>query len=824
MTQKLNCAIGLLVLVLLVPGMAIASLNYQIPEPTLEQLATAELAPSVRVDSQGRVLLLLSRDRYPTIAELSEPEIRIAGLRVNPDHAISSRIRYFNQIAVRHLSPIDDGAKGSKPSSPKTIAVKGLPQQAKLAYFTWSPDESKVAFTHTCDEGVELWILDVKSALATRVTQKSNLNASLGKPFIWSTDGQSLLIKRVPENQSALIETASNVPSGPTVADSMGAKAQNRTYQDLLKTPADAYNFEQLARSYISRVTIAGVETPFLPPALYQTMTFSPDGQYLLTSVIKRPFSYLVPYYRFAGETAIWSKSGKLVSKLIDRPVEEVRPKGFMATTREKRGFQWRADTPASITWIQALDEGDPEKIVPYRDALFELEAPFTGQPRQLLATQNRLQSVHWGNADHAIAEDYWFDNRNTKSYAFSPSNPDQTPTVLFDRNYQDRYQDPGTPVKVKDARNQLVLALQDGGATLFGEGFTPEGQFPFMSRVNLKSGTTNIVYQSAYTRELETLLAPLDTIGQKILVRIEAPNAYPNYYIRNVSTNALTKITDFESPFKALDGISKEVIDYPRNDGLPLSGTLYLPAGFDVKSHDRLPLLLWAYPVEYKDASSAGQQINNANEFTYPSYGSPVFWATQGFAVLDDAAFPIVGVGEAEPNDAFRSQLIANAKAAIDHLDQKGLIDPNRVAVGGHSYGAFMVANLLSHSNLFAAGIARSGAYNRTLTPFGFQREARSYWEAPSVYYDMSPFMHADKMKTPLLLIHGEADNNSGTYPMQSERYFNALKGLGAPARLVMLPKESHGYRAKESVLHMLWEQDQWLKRYVTQPVTASP
>jgi len=306
--------------------------------------------------------------------------------------------------------------------------------------------------------------------------------------------------------------------------------------------------------------------------------------------------------------------------------------------------------------------------------------------------------------------------------------------------------------------------------------------------------------------------------------VRIEAPNAYPNYYIRNVSTNALTKITDFESPFKALDGISKEVIDYPRNDGLPLSGTLYLPAGFDVKSNDRLPLLLWAYPVEYKDASSAGQQINNANEFTYPSYGSPVFWATQGFAVLDDAAFPIVGVGEAEPNDAFRSQLIANAKAAIDHLDQKGLIDPNRVAVGGHSYGAFMVANLLSHSNLFAAGIARSGAYNRTLTPFGFQREARSYWEAPSVYYDMSPFMHADKMKTPLLLIHGEADNNSGTYPMQSERYFNALKGLGAPARLVMLPKESHGYRAKESVLHMLWEQDQWLKRYVTQPVTASP
>ncbi len=264
-------------------------------------------------------------------------------------------------------------------------------------------------------------------------------------------------------------------------------------------------------------------------------------------------------------------------------------------------------------------------------------------------------------------------------------------------------------------------------------------------------------------------------------------------------------------------------MITYTREDGLELSGTLYLPVGYDRGSGEKMPMILWAYPREYKDKNSASQNTQNPNEFTYPYWGSPVYWVTKGYVVLDDAAFPIIGEGEEQPNDTFRDQLVANAKAAIDAVDAMGYIDPSRVAVGGHSYGAFMVANLLSHSDLFAAGIARSGAYNRTLTPFGFQSEERNYWEAPEVYYTMSPFMHAEKMKTPLLLVHGVADNNSGTYPMQSERYFNALKGLGATVRLVMLPKESHGYRAKESILHLLWEQDQWLEKYVKNKTTDS-
>jgi dipeptidyl aminopeptidase/acylaminoacyl peptidase len=359
-------------------------------------------------------------------------------------------------------------------------------------------------------------------------------------------------------------------------------------------------------------------------------------------------------------------------------------------------------------------------------------------------------------------------------------------------------------------------LALKGNKAFLLGDGFTEKGQFPFLDQIDLKAIKTKRLYESSYTNKFEQLL-DFNPAKNELFVRIESKTDYPNYYNRSLSKkNKLDQLTFFQNPFESLGEVEKELITYKRKDGLDLSGVLYTPAGYDKSNPSKLPMILWAYPREYKDKSSAAQKTNNPNRFIAPSWGSPIYWVTQGYVVLDRAAFPIIGEGNEEPNDTFRSQLVANAEAAIDAVAGLGYADRERVAVGGHSYGAFMVANLLSHSNLFAAGIARSGAYNRTLTPFGFQSESRSYWEAPEVYYTMSPFMHAEKMKTPLLLIHGEADNNSGTYPMQSERYYNALKGLGATTRLVMFPKESHGYRAKETILHLIWEQDQWLEKYV--------
>ena len=551
--------------------------------------------------------------------------------------------------------------------------------------------------------------------------------------------------------------------------------------------------------------------------AIYRSEYFSPDGNYIMISTIVKPYSYIVPLSRFPMITNIYDKDGNLVSEFNEKPLIEDLPKGFMAVQTGKRYISWRADHPATLVFVEALDEGDPANEVEFRDEVFQISAPFNGNPVSIAKTIGRLSGITWGNENYALLHDYWWNTRNTKTYLINPSDFSQKPKVIYDRNYQDQYSDPGEPETKRNEFNRDVLDIRNDKIFLLGEGFTEKGQFPFVDELNLKTLKTNRIYQSALTDKKEDIVSILNIDKGEILVSIESKNEYPNYFVRNIKTKkAPVKITDFENPFKKIENVHKEVIKYKRKDGLELSGTLYLPVGYDRNKKEKMPMIMWAYPAEYKDKSSAGQTTSNPNEFTFPYYGSPIYWVMRGYVVLDDTAFPIVGEGDEEPNDSFVEQLVANAEAAIDAVDKLGYIDRERVAVGGHSYGAFMTANLLTHSNLFAAGIARSGAYNRTLTPFGFQSEERNYWEAPDVYNTMSPFMHADKMKTPLLLIHGVEDNNSGTYTMQSERYFNALKGFGAPARLVLLPKESHGYSARESILHVIWEQDQWLEKYV--------
>ncbi|MDF0715455.1 prolyl oligopeptidase family serine peptidase [Muricauda sp. 334s03] len=787
-------------------GQAQEKLTYQKPSEEILELVNAPLAPSVLLSDDGKYMILLYRDYYKTIAELSEIELRLAGLRINPKTNIGSRTNYYNNIIVKKI-----GAKeGSQ--------VEGLSETPRLANFSWSPDQSKIAFTNTTSEGVEVMVLNLENAKATTLTE-TNVNANMRDIINWFKDGKSILVKMLPGDRKPLINIDEAVPEGPTISTNDGKKAQNRTYQDLLKNPNDEFNFEQLARSELYKVQMDGSKTKWKNADLYTNISFSPDGEYVMTVTLDKPFSYLVPYYRFPNTTTVYKKDGSKVKTILEVPLIEDLPQGFMATRTGMRNIGWRNDKPATLTYVEALDGGDPENEVPYRDEIFEINAPFDGEGRSILKTKNRFSYIQWGNDDLAIAHDRWWNNRNTKTYLFDPSNPEAGAKIIEDRNYQDVYSDPGRFITKRNENGSWVLSLdKNNNAYLIGNGYTEEGQFPFVEKIDLKSLKKTRLYTSKLEGKLENLIE-YDPKKDQLLVRIESANEYPNYYYKSlVKRRGPVQLTDFDNPYKSIQNVHKEVITYKRDDGLELSGTLYLPVGYDMEKKEKMPMVLWAYPREYKDKNSASQNTSNPNEFTYPYWGSPIYWVTKGYVVLDGAAFPIIGEGDEQPNDTFRSQLVANAKAAIDAVDDLGYIDRNRVAVGGHSYGAFMVANLLSHSDLFAAGIARSGAYNRTLTPFGFQSEERNYWEAPEVYYTMSPFMHADKMKTPLLLIHGKADNNSGTYPMQSERYFNALKGLGATVRLVMLPKESHGYRGKESILHMLWEQDQWLDKYVKQ------
>jgi dipeptidyl aminopeptidase/acylaminoacyl peptidase len=777
------------------------NITYQKPPQEIMELFDYERAPSVLMDSDKKIMLLSYRNTYKTLDDLNQEELRLGGIRINPDHNISSTITYINNLKIRKVSESVEKQ------------VTGLPQNPRIAFLTWSPDESKIAFTHTGEKGLELFILDIATNSAKKISTNP-LNANLGNPITWFADNQNILVNAIVPGRK-LIDSKKDLPSGPIVSVSDGSVSQNRTYQDLLKNKTDEYNFEQIVSSEIFKVNINGSVSKFKEANLYRGITFSPDGKNILISTIQKPFSYLVPMNRFPSESSVYDVNGNLIKQVNQLDLAEIMPKGFMATRKGKRSMFWRDDAPSTLVYVEALDNGDPAEKVSHRDAIYTWDAPFNGEPKLLAKTEQRFAGIEWGNSTTAIVYDNWYDTRNLRIYLLNPSKPEAGLKLISDRNYQDIYSDPGEFETRKNQYGKHVLAIDNNATYLIGEGYTPNGQFPFIDKLDLNSLKTTRMYQSSYTHKKEDIITMVDLKKGTALVRIESATDYPNYYFRNINKKeGLTQLTHFKNPFESIKGIHKEVVKYQRKDGVELSGTLYLPAGYNKK--DKLPLLIWAYPAEYKDKNSAGQSSHNPNEFTFPYYGSFVYWVTRGYAVLDDAAFPIIGEGETEPNDNFVEQLVWNAEAAIDAIDKMGYIDRKRVGVGGHSYGAFMTANLLTYSDLFAVGIARSGAYNRSLTPFGFQSEQRNFWEAQDVYTKMSPFMNAEKMKTPMLLTHGEADNNPGTFTLQTERYFQALKGLGAPVRMVILPKESHSYVAKENLMHLLWEQDQFLEKYL--------
>lgn len=785
-------------------GSAQENLTFQQPSKDILALADYERTPSVNMDSNKEYMLLSYRSTYKTLDELSQEEMRLGGLRINPITNISSTVTYINNLKLR------------KVKDKVETQVSGLPQNPKITNIAWSQNEKKIAFTNTTATGVELWVIDVATASAKKITD-ANLNANLGSPFNWMKDNETLLVKMLPKNRPALIDSKKDLPKGPTVSSGDGKVSQNRTYQDLLKNPTDEANFDALVTSELYKVSLSGKAELFKPAAIYAGESFSPDGNYLMITTIHKPYSYIVPLSRFPQKSIVYDSNGKEVKVVNEVPLTEIMPKGFSSVRTGKRSMSWRSDKPATLSYVVALDEGDQAKKVDYRDEVFSWDAPFSAAPNSILKTQQRFGGIVWGNETTAIAYDNWYDTRNQKTYLFNPSNPSQAPKIISDRNSQDIYSDPGDFETKRNQYNRYVLAIEGDNTYLIGEGHTENGQFPFIDEFNLKTLKTKRLYTSKLKDKKEDLLSIEDFKKGDALVQIQSKNDFPNYYFRNIKSGKLTPITNFQNPFESIKNIYKEVIKYKRKDGVELSGTLYLPANYDrTKKAEKLPLLIWAYPEEFKDKNSAGQSNKNPNEFTFPNYGSFVYWVTKGYAVLDDASFPIIGEGTTEPNDTFMPQLIGNAEAAIDAVDNLGYINRKKVAVGGHSYGAFMTANLLTHSNLFACGIARSGAYNRTLTPFGFQSEQRNYWDVPEIYNTMSPFMNADKMKTPMLLVHGDADNNPGTFTLQTERYFQALKNLGAPVRMVLLPKESHGYAAKDNILHLLWEQEQFLDKYL--------
>jgi dipeptidyl aminopeptidase/acylaminoacyl peptidase len=804
-------------IVLPASGFAQSSLKYQMPPKAIVDLVEVRPTPMAQISPgdgvKGRWLLVEQISGLPPISDLAQPEYRLAGLRFNPKTNGPSRGRYMTALSLKALP---DGHEK---------AIAGLPKGAKIRFAEWSPDAHHIFFVNATDAapdaGLSLWIVDVATAQSHRVPGV-RLNGMFGDPCEWMSDNKNLICKSVVKNRGAA-PVRSEVPIGPVVQENLGRVTPGPTFQDLLKSPEDEAIFDYYATSQAVIVGLSGKLTPIGKPGVIQSASVSPDGRFALIDQRHHPYSYLLPFRMFPERISlIHIKSGS-VKQFADKPLEDAIPNIHDAVETGPREVQWRSDAPAAVFWAEAADGGDPRTDSATRDRLFTCDAPCDGSPQKLAELPLRFSSVEWGSGKLAVVEEERWKDRKRIMLEIAPSSPGME-VKLFEGSFEDRYHDPGEPFEIMNSAGKpVVVTTADGnGIYLHARGASPEGDQPFVSGMSLANGETKKLWQSA-APYFEMPSAILDAAGPAILIRRESPEMSPNFYLKDVAKNSLAQVTNFPNPYGDAPLPKKQVLKYKRADGVNLSANLYMPPGYK-PSDGPLPTLMEAYPTEYKTKDAAGQITGSPYEFPFLYWGSPVPFTTQGYAVLENATIPIVGEGNAEPNDTYVEQLVASAKAAIDEGVRLGSVDRNRVAVMGHSYGAFMTANLLAHSDLFKAGIARSGAYNRTLTPFGFQNEDRTYWQAPEVYYKMSPFSYADKIKTPILLIHGEADNNTGTFPMQSERLFSAIKGAGGTVRFVLLPLESHGYAGRESVLHMFWEMNNWMNTYVKNaPSTAS-
>jgi len=774
------------------------------PPAPIAQILDAPPTPAPLVSPRRDTIALLGRANLPPIAELAEPDLKLAGYRINPRNSgpANSRIAWLNALSFQ---PVAGGP----------VRAVALLANIRFTSPSWSPDGSRLAFLVDQPAGLELWIAEAATGRARRLSGLL-VNATFGNGYDWLPDSSGLLVRMVPAGRGAA-PVAVRAPGGPNVQENAGRTAPVRTYQDLLRNRTDEALFDHHFTSQIALVKLDGTAPRMIGrPGLYRGASISPDGRYVLMTQVKRPFSYVVPAALFPTEINVVDLDGKVVRKLADLPLRDDIPTQFDAVAPGPRDAQWRSDKPATLVWAEAQDGGDVRREAAIRDRILMLDAPFTGQPRKLVDLKDRFSDIVWGRDDYAMVLTQWWNTRRETRVAVNPSQPG-TGRVLLERNYQDRYNNPGMPLTRPNAQGRQVMHFTADGRGVFmtAPGASREGEFPYLARMDLSTGQTERLWQ-AKMPHYESLVALLDDRGDRLLTRRESRIDPANLFIRTRAGGDPVQITSFKDPAPQLAGVTQRLVTYKRADGVELSGTLYLPAGYDQKRDGRLPLLMWAYPTEFTDPKVAGQVVDTQNRFTRPGGSSHLFLLTQGYAVLDNPSMPIVGVNGAEANDTYVEQLVASAQAAVDAVVAMGVADRNRIAVGGHSYGAFMTANLLAHSDLFRAGIARSGAYNRTLTPFGFQAEQRSYWEAVDTYTRMSPFTHVQKIKEPILLIHGEADDNSGTFPVQSERFYAALKGQGATVRYVTLPLEAHGYRARESVMHTLWEMTNWLDQHV--------
>jgi dipeptidyl aminopeptidase/acylaminoacyl peptidase len=801
------------------PGASTGASGYNQPPKNILDVMLAPSPPAPIVSPTEDAILLVSWQDYPSISRVATPFLRLAGARVEPrnhskhdtpgGYGITPCARSFDLVHVADRAQVH----------------VALPANACPGQPVWSADGKRFAFVNISTDSVELWIGDGSTGAVRRVPG-ARLNPMFDDAIQWMPDQRTLLVKLVPEGMGAPPPELV-APIGPSIQETEGQKGESSTYEnrDTLGNKHDEDLFDYYAASQLALVAAANAAiTPLGKPANYESLTPAPDGRHILVTAIRKPYSYVTTYDRFPKEVEAWDVSDIShvhVHTVASLPLADRVP--VNGVPLGPRDFSWRATEPATLLWAEALDGGDWNVQVPNRDKIMLQKAPFSSPAVEIARTEQRYAGFDWSEqSSAALLNEYDLNRLWRRSFLMDVDDPGQKPRLLWDLSMDERYKNPGYPVYRQLANGQRVVRLGAGSIYLQGPGSSPDGDRPFLDRLNLNTLKSERLFRSDKTC-YERFLSFTGTDTRTFITWHQSPSDPPNAFARTIGQSVSAPdgeavfastslaITHIPDPAPAVRAIKKRLVKYKRADGLDLSFTLYTPPGY--QEGTRVPAILYAYPLDYAEASTAGQVAGSQETFTQLRQYRLLLLA--GYAIIDNAAFPIIGDPK-KAYDTYLEQLVADAKAAVDEAVSLGVADPDRIGVTGHSHGALMTVNLVAHSDLFRAGVATSGSYNKTLTPFGFQNERRSVWAATDVYLKVSPFFSADKLKTPLLLMHGAEDANPGTITLQSIKLYEAIRGNGGTARLVLLPHEPHLYTALESNEQEVYEMLRWFDKYV--------
>ncbi len=825
-------------------------IKYKTPPKDVMEMILAAPLPRAVFNPQMDIAAIYSKaDPYVSVSEIvAAKEFKVAGLRLNADNFSQTRKAYYTKLEILKMP------------AGNTVAVTGMPVNAKIHDFKWSPDGRTLCFLNDTKYEVELYKVDATAERPSAVKINANrVNTTLSNPYDF-IDNNTIIYRSVPVDLGKFPEPEG--PKGPIVQESFGKRGSYRTYQDLLKSPYDEAVFEYLCTSVLS--VYDGYTTRTIgEKGIIKSFNLSPDGQYMMVSTAHKPYSYSSTYNSFPSKTEIWSNTGEVVKVLRDLPKppakDEAKPADKDKKEKEPRkpvksGYAWRTDKGAVLTWTETLPsengdrdemrgpDGRPDRPMPADEekpedkekpertwftALYQCEAPFDldNGKKLVITSEYRMGRVIWGNDKVAVYTDSNSKDKYTRTFTFNPSDTTKRKLLLTEDTSLDTLGNRPVIGSICTERGTGKLKLDPKGAYILfsGESRLDENgdAMSFIDRMSLKDGKVeNLWTGKAPYKELIVGIKSFDNKGVEFITTKESETEVPNYMAMSVKNKKVTEtpITNYENDIPHYDKIRSEYITYKRPDGVKCAARVFVPADWDKDRDGKLPVLMWTYPYEHRTVISA-ERRHKADRygFVVPNRNKQVFWCLKGYAVVLEWSMPIIAEKNGgQPNEVFRKNLVMNAEAIINALDEAGIGDRNRMAVGGHSYGGFMTGNLLAHTRLYKLGIANSGAYNRTLTPYGFQSENRDYWRIPKIYNDMSPYNYADKVKDAILLTHGQMDDNTGTHPIQSERFYYAIAGHNGKARWLQLPYEAHGYQYKENLLHYFYTVGEMLDKFV--------